>query len=485
MDYALLLTDFSKNHCGWSQQRLLHECLRSAIKTGKLNSGTRMLATRQLASDLGIARNTVLYAYEQLATEGYVRSDRRGTFVADIKLAKVRDEHVSQLLHPGLSQRAQVMPSRQPETSLTTAFTPGIPSLVDFPIHLWRRLLERAWRSTTATQLSYGDAAGEPLLREAIADHLRASRGVICEPSQVFITDGTQSSLDLCAHAFADKGDVVWMESPGYRGALNAFHAAELRIHPIAVDLDGIAPSVDDWHKSSPKLIYVTPSHQFPLGGVLTLERRIALIEQARTAGALLIEDDYDSEFRYDGPPLPAMQGLMPNAPVIYLGTFSKTMFPALRIGFMIVPQGFVAAINDLVSQSVSRGRTTDQLALADFLSSGQFATHLRRMRRLYRQRRDCMKAALERHTSAFGKVYGISSGMHLVLALDESISDMKVSANALEQGIVAHAVSAHVIGEVNAIRNGLVLGYAQVPIEQIDEAVRKLSEIIKSAKSF
>jgi len=175
----------------------------------------------------------------------------------------------------------------------------------------------------------------------------------------------------------------------------------------------------------------------------------------------------------------------MPNAPVIYLGTFSKTMFPALRIGFMIVPQGFVAAINDLVSQSVSRGRTADQLALADFLSSGQFARHLRRMRRLYRQRRDGMNAALERHTRAFGKVYGTSSGMHLVLALDESISDMKVSANALEQGIVAHALSAHVIGEVKAIRNGLVLGYAQVPIQQIDEAVRKLSKIIKDAKSF
>ncbi len=480
MDYALLFANFSKKHSGWSRQRLLHECLRSAIKTGKLSSGTRMLATRQLASDLGIARNTVVYAYEQLVTEGYVRSDRRGTIVVDINIAIGQAEQPAMPLHPRLSQRAQIPTSTLPDATQIGAFTPGVPSLADFPVNLWRRLLDRAWRSITKAQLSYGDTAGEPLLRKAIANHLRASRGVICETSQVFITDGTQSSLDLCAHAFAEAGELVWMENPGYRGALNAFHAAQLKVRPIAVDSDGIAPSKADWRKHPPRLIYVTPSHQFPLGGVLTLERRVALIEHARAAGALLIEDDYDSEFRHDGPPLPAMQGLTPYAPVVYLGTFSKTMFPALRIGFMIVPMGLVDPMHQLLSQSTARGRTADQLALAEFLSSGQFATHLRRMRRLYRERRDYLCAALKRHIGELGTVLGGSAGMHLVLALGESISDAQVSVAALRHGIVTHAVSAHLLGPARSCDNGLVLGYAQVPTQQIDELARKLSVIIK-----
>ena len=485
MDYALLIANFSKEHGGWPRQRLLHECLRTAIRTGKLSAGTRLLATRQLATDLGIARNTVLYAYEQLATEGYVYSDRRGTIVVDINVVQAQTAHPATLAHPGLSHRAQTLTPVLPDAALLCAFAPGVPSLADFPAAVWRRLLDRTWRSTTVAQLNYGDPAGEPLLRKAIADHLRASRGVICESSQVFITDGTQSSLDLCAHVFADVGDLVWMEDPGYKGALTAFHAAELNVRPIAVDADGIAPLVTDWRNHPPKLIYVTPSHQFPLGSVLSLARRMALIEHTRMAGALIIEDDYDSEFRHDGPPLPAMQGLMNDAPVVYLGTFSKTMFPALRIGFMIVPRSLVEPVTRLLSQSSPRGRSADQLALAEFLRTGQFAMHLRRMRRLYRQRRDSLEMALERHVGTLGKVYGGSAGMHLALFLDESISDILVCTEALRQGIVVHAISAHVIGTYTPVWNGLVLGYAQVPAEQIEGTIKKLATIIKNAQRF
>lgn len=484
MDYALLVANFYKEHQhpAWSRQRLLHECLRAAIRSGKLKAGMRLLASRHLAVELGLARNTVLYAYEQLATEGYLQSDRRGTVVADIGVAHAPVARAAALPSSQLSRRAQTS-APLPDAVLMSAFAPGVPSLADFPSAAWRRLLDRAWRSITAAQLNYGDAAGEPGLREAIADHLRAARGVVCDASQVFITDGTQGSLDLCAHAFADAGDLVWIENPGYKGALTAFRAAELRTRGIAVDIDGIAPTAADWRDHPPKLIYTTPSHQYPLGSVLSLARRIALIEHAKAAGALIIEDDYDSEFRHDGPPLAAMQGLVPDAPVLYLGTFSKTMFPALRIGFIVVPANLVAPLARLVAQALPRGRAADQLALAAFLRSGQFATHLRRMRRLYRQRRDALASALERHIGTMGTACGGSAGMHLTLALDPAISDVAVSAQALRQGIVAHALSVHLAEKTEQAWSGLVLGYAQVPAQQIDGAVKQLAAILRRAR--
>ena len=484
MDYAVLFAQFSQAHApqGWSRQRLLHACLRAAIRNGILAAGTRLLATRQLAADLGMSRNTVMYAYEQLATEGYVQPDRRGTRVANIALSRpaARARARPAQPPPRLSRRAQTT-EPLPEAYLMGAFVPGVPSLIDFPLPAWRRLMDRAWRATSTVQLNYGGPAGQPLLREAIAEHLRASRGVVCEPRQVFVTDGTQSSLDLCAHAFADAGDTVWLENPGYRGALTAFQEAELQVHGIAVDADGMMPSAADWRLHPPKLVYTTPSHQYPLGSVLSLPRRLALIAQAQTSGALLIEDDYDSEFRYDGPPLAAMQGLLPDAPVLYLGTFSKTMFPALRLGFIVVPQNLVVPLERLLTQSVPRGRAADQLALAEFLRSGQFATHLRRMRRLYRQRRDALHSALERHLGGMAQVYGGSAGMHLALGLDASISDVLISTQALQKGIVAHPLSAYAVGNHGPVWNGLMLGYAQMPAEQMDAAVKKLAAIVRT----
>jgi GntR family transcriptional regulator/MocR family aminotransferase len=269
------------------------------------------------------------------------------------------------------------------------------------------------------------------------------------------------------------------MENPGYKGALVAFGNAQLRVHGIAVDADGIAPTEADWHERRPKLIYVTPSHQYPLGGVLSLSRRLALIERAKASGALIIEDDYDSEFRYDGPALPAMQGLQAHAPVIYLGTFSKTMFPALRIGYMVAPAALVAPLTLQFAQSAPRGRTAEQLALAEFIASGRFGTHLRRMRRLYRQRRDALVQALGRHVGAAGTVHGSCAGMHLALLLDEAVDDQCASARARAQGLVAHALSGYLIGQTDARRNGFVLGYSQVPVDLMDELVQALATIV------
>ncbi|KQV33770.1 PLP-dependent aminotransferase family protein [Massilia sp. Root335] len=485
MDYALLLDAFARDHARhglpghpWPRQRLLHECLRTAIRDGTLAAGTRLLATRALAQELGIARNTVLYAYEQLACEGFVIPDRRGTVVAGIAPAPRR--RAADVPQAGLARRARNLRAVHGSPGDGLPFTPGVPDLRAFPLAQWRRLLDRAWRGLSAAQLNYGDPAGEPALRTAIADYLRASRGVVCEAGQVFITDGTQSSLDLCAHACADAGDTAWIEHPGYGGALAAFRGAGLVVEGIAVDAEGMAPTAPDWTRRRPRLIYTTPSHQYPAGVVMSPARRMALIAGARAAGALIVEDDYDSEFRHEGPPLAAMQGLVPDAPVLYCGTFSKTMFPALRIGFLVVPASLALPLAAMRAQSSAAGRTAEQLALAGFLRSGEFALHLRRMRRLYRQRRDALVEALDRHLGDRAVVEGASAGMHLALRLPAGgPADVEIVRRAREQGIVVNALSTHALPGGPPC-NGLLLGYAQVPAERMDELVLRLAGAIR-----
>ncbi|WP_374583337.1 PLP-dependent aminotransferase family protein [Pseudoduganella sp.] len=484
MDYALLIASFtaSHGHHGWPRQRLLHECLRAAIRDGTLAPGTRLVATRALAAELGVARNTVLYAYEQLASEGYVATGRSGTVVAALAGGRPRQAS-SALPYRGLSQRAQNLRNLTVSAAIGAPFVPGVPDLPSFPIGLWRRMLERAWRNLPTDKLNYGDPCGEPVLREAIADYLRASRGVVCEPAQVFITDGSQSSLDLCGRACADAGETLWMENPGYGGAMAAFRAASLRLEAIDVDEEGIAPRPQDWQERPPRLIYTTPSHQYPTGTVLSLARRLALIDGARACGALIIEDDYDSEFRHDGPPLACMQGLQPDAPVLYCGTFSKTMFPGLRIGYLVVPPWLVQPLAAMRQQSASRGRAADQLALAEFLRSGQFALHLRRMRRLYRERRDALVQALHTHLGSIASVQGASAGMHLSLRWhDPRLSDVDISRRIrATEGIVANALSVHAVGE-HSNWHGLALGYGQVAPAQMDGLVRRLASVVHLA---
>jgi GntR family transcriptional regulator/MocR family aminotransferase len=489
MDFALMLSTYAagSSRGQWPRQRLLHQCLRAAIRSGTLAPGVRLAPTRALAQELGVARNTVLYAYEQLASEGFVTTDRRGTVVATLapERPSVSDAGTGRAEHgnsAGLAQRARNLRAVPGPAARMGAFVPGVPALEQFPLALWRRMLDRAWRALTPTQLNYGEPAGEDALRTAIADHLRAARGVVCEAGQVFITDGTQSSLDLCLHALVDAGDTIWLENPGYGGALAAARGAGLAIAGIEVDDDGIAPTADDWLLRPPRLIYTTPSHQYPVGSVLSLRRRLALIDAARAAGALIIEDDYDSEFRHDGAPLPAMQGLAPDAPVVYLGTFSKTMFPGLRIGFVVVPAALASAFAALRAQSHAAGRAAEQLALAEFLRSGQFALHVRRMRRLYRQRRDALVVALERHLGSVATVHGGSAGMHLSLRfVDQRLDDAAIAAQALAHGVAVNALSRHDTHGSSGWR-GLMLGYAQVPAEQMEALVERLAAVIHLA---
>ena len=482
MDYALLIDRFSdtRDVGRWPRQRLLHECLRDAIRSGTLAAGTRLMASRALAAELGVARNSVLYAYDQLATEGYVRPDRRGTLVLPVR-APDPDKRAAPALAASLSRRAAALQALAAPSGVSGGFAPGVPALDEFPVAVWRRMLDGAWRQVQARELNYGEPAGEAALRSALADHLRAARGAECTADQVFITDGTQSSLDLCARAFADAGDKAWIENPGYGGALAALRAGQLKPIGIPTDTDGIAPTAADWKRHPPALIYTTPSHQYPTGSVLSLDRRLALIAGARAAGTLIIEDDYDSEFRHDGPPLPCMQGLAPAAPVIYLGTFSKTMFPALRIGFMVVPAALAEPLRALLARSRPSGRAAEQLALAQFVRDGQFALHLRRMRRLYRQRRDALVEALEQHMGDLGSVHGGTAGMHLAFQFEDATwDDRALSAAAARAGINAPALRDHATGARANGWNGFLLGYAHVPADSIDGLVRKLSAIVR-----
>ncbi len=481
MDYRVLLSSFERTQdmAEWPRQRVIHACLRSAILGGSLASGARLLASRALADELGIARNTVLYAYDQLATEGLIRATPRGTLVAPLAMPKAKAAASAQV-NGALARRMQGVRSLPDPGSESGAFAPGMPALDAFPIAIWRRTVDRAWRSMGADDLNYADVAGLPGLREEISAYLGASRGVRCDASQVFVTSGTQSSLELCARTFADDGANVWIENPGYMGALAAFRAAQLRTIGIPVDAGGINPAAQDWQKHTPRLIYTTPSHQYPTGTVLDMPRRLALIDNARAAGALIIEDDYDSEFRYEGPPLPAMQGLTDEAPVIYLGTFSKTMFPAIRTGYMVVPANLAAPLRTVLARMAPHGRVADQLALADFLRSGQFGVHLRRMRRLYRSRRDMLASAIERHLGDAVSLHGSSAGIHLSLQFrDPALADTQVAAAALERGVVVRALTAQTTGLRQHGWNGLLLGYAQVDEADMDALVRTLRSLL------
>jgi GntR family transcriptional regulator/MocR family aminotransferase len=311
---------------------------------------------------------------------------------------------------------------------------------------------------------------------------VRVSRGVRCTADQVFITSGTHTSLDLCARMLADPGDTAWIENPGYHGARIPLQSAGLNIVPIPVDAAGIAPTDEHWQRTPPRLVYITPSHQYPLGCVLGLERRWSIIDSIVERGAWIIEDDYDSELRHSGQPLPSVQGLRPATPVVYLGTFSKTMFPALRIGFMIVPASLAPQIGGVIGEMSRQGRIADQIALADFIESGKYARHLRRMRRIYQQRREAVVEAIGAHMRDLVTVSSDGSGMHLTMRLDAPLQDRDVAAALREKGIHVSPLTKYCHQGEDAERyNGFMLGYAGVRPEQAGSLVADLAAAIRA----
>jgi GntR family transcriptional regulator / MocR family aminotransferase len=474
MDYQFLLAT-PKHAMSVSRQRRLYNNLRAAIAAERLVAHHHLPSSRELAQQLDIARNTVVHAYEQLTMEGYLRTTRRGTFVAPVA-APIKERSKPPWASIGISRRIRALPKRSVPDEFSLPFTPGVPALDEFPLQEWHRMLRRACASIRPNDLGYGDARGNILLRTAISDRLRAARNVRCTPQQVFITNGTQSTLDLVACVLADVGDTVWVESPGYGGAFAAFTAAGLLVRAVSVDGEGI--NLDRVKRlKKPRLIYVTPSHQYPLGSVLSLQRRMELINVAWRVGALILEDDYDSDFWFSGEPLPSLQGLVEDSPVLYLGTFSKTMFPGLRLGYLVVPPAAAEPLASIYGALQRHGRQMEQVALADFIIEGRYTRHLNRMRKLYRDRHRALRDALSCHLPL--PVDGAETGLHLVLRLPHDTDDVEIVRRARKCGLNPAPLSL-CVNETMPRMPGLVLGYANLSTTQVRNYVRVLATLCK-----
>jgi GntR family transcriptional regulator / MocR family aminotransferase len=467
------------------------ESIRRAILDGVLHPGTRLPSSRALAADLGISRTTTVLAFDQLAAEGYLTAKSgSGTFVTlelpdDRPRPRIAPLGLAQR-HPPISRRGLAL-AATPRSALKIGGPPrpfriGTPALDRFPIHLWTRVVSRRLKSVTLAQLDYGDAAGLLSLREAIAGHVCRARGTSCVADQVVIVSGAQHGLELICRLLLDPGDVAWMEEPGYPGARGALVAAGARIRPIPVDGQGLNVEIGARRAGDARLVYVTPSHQFPLGVPMSLPRRLALLAWARDARAWVIEDDYDSEFRYGTRPIPCLHGLDVDGRVIYVGSFSKTMFPALRLGFLIVPPDLRDVVLASRRAADIHRPTLDQAVMADFMTGGHFERHLRRMRTEYAARLEALAHGVARHCQGALRLRTVTTGLHAVADL-EDVDDGLVFREAMARGVELMPLSAYCCGAPTPATNGLVLGFAAVRPEMFDAAFERLAAAIEAAR--
>jgi GntR family transcriptional regulator/MocR family aminotransferase len=350
-----------------------------------------------------------------------------------------------------------------------------------FPVRLWSRLASRWLRSVTAAQLDYGDSAGLRVLREAIAEHVKTARGTRCGADQVLVVAGAQQGLDLICRLLLDPGDRVWMEEPGYPGARSALRGAGARILPVRVDADGLDVEAGVRTAGNARLVYVTPSHQYPLGVPMSLSRRLALLKWAAAARAWVVEDDYDSEFRYGARPIPCLHGLDVDGRVIYVGSFSKTLFPALRLGFVIVPPDLQDRVVAARSAADQHPPWLEQAVLADFITEGHFARHLRRMRAAYRERLEALAHAADRHCGGRLRLRAVQTGLHVVADLD-GVDAVRVSQEAAARGVEATPLSAYHVGR-GRVPSALVLGFGSVRPDAASRGMERLAAAIAAAR--
>lgn len=508
MAQVLPTTDaLSETLAGWLAARLaaepgqplgtgLAQALRDAVLQGVVAAGQRLPATRALAQRLGVARNTVVAVYAQLAAEGFVVAGHgSGTYACRVMPERVTARPVGPQAKtpaspaPTLSARGrryQGHPlhrfwSREP-------FCPGLFDADFFPHALWNRLLAQPLRHPDVALLGAGEPGGAPDLRQAIAQHVRATRGVRCEADQVIITDSTAQSLDLIARLLCDPGDRVWIENPCYWGASQTLADLGLTLQPIDVDDDGL-PLPPPAGRAAPRarLAYLTPSHQFPTGAVMPLARRLDWLAYARQHGTLLIEDDYDSEYRYTGMPFPSLQGLdndiEAGGHVLYLGSFSKTMYPGIRVGFMVVPAALAGVFGDASADFYRDGDQLVQHGLARFMAEGHYAAHVRALRREFGIRREALVQALWQRlpdlldTPERLRLLGGARGVHLTIGLPEAIDDQLLASQCRALGVTVIPLSVYCVG---AVRRGLVLSYAGSPVDSIDRLVARIAPVLR-----
>jgi len=467
--------------------RQIYDAYRASIVDGRLRPRQRIPSTRVLASELGVSRLPVLNAYAQLVAEGYLESRVGAGTVVSSSLpdqftssapTRVRFTPSRSGPRPVARRSSRLpVPERPPWLRGWGAFGVGQVAVDQFPLYIWSNLVARRSREMSARSFHYGDPMGSEALRKTIAIYLRTARSVHCEAEQIMIVSGSQQALEISARVLLDPESSVWIEEPGYHLASNAFTLTGCRLVPVPVDEEGMHVAAGIKRCRKARAAFVTPSHQFPLGVTMSASRRLQLLDWAEKTGSWIIEDDYDSEFRYDSRPIACLQGLDPNARVIYIGTFSKVLFPSLRLGYVVVPP-------DLIDRFLAIRRAMDlgpptfyQDVLADFMDEGHFARHIRRMRILYRERRSALADGICKNLGSMVAVLGDEAGMHLAVTLPNGSRDVEIAERAARQNLWIWPLSPSYRDEVS--RPGLILGFGSAPIEEIPRAVHKLRSLL------
>jgi GntR family transcriptional regulator / MocR family aminotransferase len=477
MNFAIPLTENSE-----PLFRQVYAGLRKAILSGSLPAGERLPSTRDLAEQLGISRTVVVLAYDHLLAEGFIEGRRgSGTYVSSsLKRGAIGGpKKLSSLplsrFGTAVAEAAHNLdfPNRPP-SRLRYDFAFGRSDMSIFPFETWRRISMRHALKTSIREVDYGPAAGIPSLREAICLHLRRSRAVVCDSSEVIVVSGAQQALDLVTRILVDRGDSVAIEDPQYAGTTQVLRAAGARLVPVPVDGDGLNPAK---LPNRAKAIYVTPSHQFPTGAILPLDRRLALIEWATRRNAVIIENDYDGEFHYDGRPLESLQGLDTNGRTVYMGTFSRTIFPALRIGYVVVPKSLAPAFTTAKWLADQHSAILEQQTLAEFITSGLYERHLRRLRRRNTKRREALLNAFHDDLSGHVELSGDGSGTHVILWPKKRVSEEELIVKAASRSVGLYRISHYYLKKPS--RTGFMLGYTTLNEDEIREGIRLLSEVL------
>jgi GntR family transcriptional regulator/MocR family aminotransferase len=465
----------------------VYRALRDAIARGALRAGQRLPSTRAMSGELNVSRITVLGAYAQLLAEGYFETRKgAGTFVSH-----ALPEHLTQVKRPvtgriqkasgprPVARRALLCPVESPARwhAGLGAFAVHQPAFDEFPFAIWSRLVTHHSKDPNARAIHCIDPMGTRRFREAICDYLRTARGVQAEPEQIMIVSGSQQALQIAANVLLDPGDSVWMEEPGYRLARNVFTAAGCRPIPVPVDEEGLHVAAGIKRCAEARAAYVTPSHQYPLGSTMSAGRRLQLLQWAQLHGSWIIEDDYDSEYRFASAPISSLQGLDTNSRVIYIGTFSKVLFASLRLGYVVIPP-------DLVERFVAMRYVIDifppylfQEVIADFIREGHFARHIRRMRLLYSERRRLLVELLRKGLGNTFDIHGAEAGMHLTATFREDRDDVALAEKAAAQGLWLWPLSRSYV--TKNIRKGFILGYGNVAAQTMPAAVEKLRSVL------
>ena len=476
--------------------RQIYDQIRTAILQGELKTGDRVPSSRELVHRLGISRTTVVTALDMLISEGYLATRHgSGTFVA----SDVPDQPVS--LKPATGDDSN-LPIHHHENLLSefgdslracnrhlwyegrpAPLCPGEPALDLFPTKIWSKIVRRVWKSIAPSDLSYGEPAGYAPLRNQIAEYLRSHRGVNCDASQVVIVSGTQQAIDVVARIALEPGDKVLFENPGYLSAASAFENQRAELIALPVDDLGAAIRQVSKQDQDAKLVYVTPSHQYPLGVTMSIERRLELIDWAQRNDVLILEDDYDSEYRYGQKPLPCLQGLGNDSRTVYVGSFSKVICPAIGIGYAIVPPWMIAPVENalrLISRPPSQ---TEQIVVSEFIREGHFVRHIRRMRKSHALRQACLVDALDKKVSPWCQVIGNSAGLHCTLTLKgRNPKDTYLVERLLKQGVITRPLSNYYLPDTlpKGRLNGLILGFASSTESQIRRAVTKIQRVLE-----